>query len=71
MAVRGNPATDRWPAAAASADVTPCVIVAIGLNRRALDPSRLPDGRILVPDCALAQSRVHRGAHPTPPNRVV
>ncbi len=37
-AVRGDPATHRRPAAEASADMTPRVMVAMGLNRRAPGP---------------------------------
>ena len=41
--VRGNPATDRRLAAEASADMTPAVIAAIGLNRRPLDTRQLAE----------------------------
>ena len=63
-AVRGNSATDRRPAAEASADMTPAVIAAIGLNRRPLDTRQLPSDRLLAPDRALAGSRKHRVRHP-------
>ena len=39
--------------AEASTDMTPNFINAVGLNRRALGPSRLPNGRLLVPDDTL------------------
>ena len=70
-AVRGNPATDRRPAAEASADMTPAVIAAIGLNRRPLDTRQLPSDRLLAPDRALTGSRKHRVPHPGWPLRVV
>ena len=48
---------------------TPRVIAVVGLNRRAPGPRHLPNGRLLAPDCALTWSRIHRAAHPKPPNR--
>ena len=45
------------------------VIAAVGLNRRALGSRHLPNGRLLAPDCTLTGSRMHRVAHPKPPNR--
>ncbi len=68
-AVCGNPATDRRPAAEASTDMTPCIIAAVGLNRRAPGSRHLPNGCLLAPDCTLTWSRMHRVAHPKPPNR--
>ncbi len=62
--VRRDPATERRPAAEASTDMTPYVINAVGLNRRAPGPRHLPNGRLLAPDCALTWSRTHRAAHP-------
>ncbi len=44
--VRGDPATDRRPGAEASTDMTPHVINAIGLNRRAPGARHLPNGRL-------------------------
>ena len=70
-AVRRDPATDRWPAAAASTDLTPHVIAAVGLNWRALGSRHLPSGRLLAPDCALTWSRMHRAAHPKSRTQVV
>ena len=64
--VRGDPAIDRQPAAKASADMTPRVVAAVGLNWRALDYLHLPDGRLLAPDCALAGSRARRLAQRRP-----
>ena len=66
--VRGDPATDRRPAAEASTDMTSNVSAA-GLNRRAPGARHLPNGRLLAPDFALTWSRMHRVAHPRPPNR--
>ncbi len=68
--VRGDPATDRRPAAEASTDMTPYLINAVGFNRRAPDPPQLPNGRLLTPDRTMTWSRMHRAAHPKPPDRV-
>ncbi len=57
--------------AEASTDMTPCIIAAIGLNQRAPDSRRLPNDRLLAPDCASAGSGTHRVAHPKPLIRVV
>ena len=67
--VRQHPAPDPRPAAEASTDMTPYVINAVGLNRRALGPPHLPNGRLLAPDRTLTWSRTHRVAHPKPPSR--
>ncbi len=68
--VRQHPATDRRPAAEASTDMTPYVIAAVGLNRRASGSRHLPNGRLLAPDdCTLTWSRMHRVAHRKPPSR--
>jgi hypothetical protein len=44
--------------------MTPCVIAAVWLNRRAPDSWRLPNGRLHAPDCASSRSWTHRAAHP-------
>ena len=54
-AVSGNPATDRRPAAEASADMTPRV-TAPGLNRRGPGARRLPSNNHLASDCDFAGS---------------
>ena len=68
-ALRGDPATDRRPAAEARADMTPRVIASVGLNRRAPASRHLPSRRLLAPDCASTGFGTHRVAHPKPPNR--
>ncbi len=62
-AVRRNPATDRRPATTARADMTPCVIAAVGLNRRVLGSRHLPNARLQIPDCTLAGSPTHRAPY--------
>ncbi len=68
-AVRRNPATDRRPATTARADMTSCVIAAAGLMRRVPGSRHLPNERLQIPDCTLTWSRMHRAAHPKPPDR--
>ena len=62
--VRRDPATDRRLAAEASADMTACVIAAIGLNRWALSSSHLPGDRLHAPDSASPRPWTRRVAHP-------
>ena len=44
-------------------------VIAAGLNRRAPGARRLPNGHLLTPTCTLTWARIHRVAHPRPPNR--
>ncbi len=69
-AVRGNSATDRRSAAKASTDMTPRVIAAIGLKRRAPKSRRLPSDDHLPSECAFAGSEWHRVPHRRSPIRV-
>ncbi len=70
-AVRRNPATDRRPATTERADMTPCVIAAIGLNRRVPGSRHLPNERLQIPDCTLAGSPTHRAPYLKAPIWVV
>ena len=69
--VRGHRAADRRPVAEASTDMTPCIIAAIGWNRRAPDSRRLPNDRFLAPNAPGTRARIRRVAHLKTPNRVV
>ena len=68
--VRGNSATDRLPPAEASTDMTPRVIAAIRLNRRAPESRRLPSDDNLASACAFAGSEWHRVPDRRSPIRV-
>ncbi len=66
--VGGDPTPDRRPAAGASADMTLSVIAVVGLNRRAPEARRLPNDRLLAPECRLTRARTHRVGHGKPLN---
>ncbi len=61
---RARVAEPRYPEASISASMT-----WRSLSRRAPGSRHLPNGRLLVPDCTLTWSRMHRPAHPKPPDR--
>ena len=58
-------------AAESGAEVTRRVIAAIGLIRRVPDSRRLPNDRLLAPDCVSARSQTYRVPHLKTPNRIV
>ncbi len=66
--VRGDPATDRRPAAEGGADMTPRVI-AEASNRRGPGARPLPNDHYRAPECILTWARIRRVTQPKPPNR--
>jgi hypothetical protein len=51
--------------------MTPRIIAAAGLNRRALGFRHLPNERLQIPDCTLAGSPTHRAPYLKSPIRIV